>query len=295
MTAMLLDGTATAKAIRAELAGQVADLTRQLGRPPGLTVVIVGENPASQVYVRMKHRACQEIGIASEIIALPAETTTEALLREVQRLNADPRVDGILVQLPLPPQIAEQRIIEAVDPLKDVDCFHPFNVGLMTVGQPRFAPCTPAGVLELLRRHGITTQGKRVTVVGRSNIVGRPLAILLTHRGPMADATVTVCHTKTPDLAAACRQAEILIAAAGVPRCIRAEMVKPGATVVDVGVNRVDDPSAKSGHRLVGDVDFEAVREVAGAITPVPGGVGPMTIALLLTNACTAARLHLTG
>lgn len=292
MTATLLDGTAVARTIREELAGQIRDLSSRLKRPPGLTVVIVGENPASQVYVRMKHRACQEIGVASEVIALPAETSETELLATVARLNADPCVDGILVQLPLPRQISEPRIIEAIDPSKDVDCFHPVNVGLMAVGQPRFLPCTPAGVVELLRRTGHTTQGKRVTVVGRSNIVGRPLAIMLGHRGPMADATVTVCHTKTPDLAGACRQAEILIAAAGVPRCVTAEMVAPGAVVVDVGVNRVDDPASERGYRLAGDVDFDAVKEVASAITPVPGGVGPMTIAMLLTNACKAATLR---
>lgn len=295
MTAAILDGKAAAKQIRQELAIKVEELTVRLGRPPGLTVVIVGEDPASQVYVRMKHRACQEIGIRSEIITLPADTSTDALLAQVKSLNENPAVDGILVQLPLPKQIDEQIIIEAVEPSKDVDCFHPHNVGLMTVGKPRFLPCTPAGVIELLRRSGHTTRGKLVTVVGRSNIVGRPLALMLTHRGEMADATVTVCHTKTPDLAEQCRRADILIAAAGVPACVTGDMIKPGAVVVDVGVNRVEDPSAEKGYRLVGDVDFASACEVASAITPVPGGVGPMTIALLLTNACTAAALHAEG
>jgi methylenetetrahydrofolate dehydrogenase (NADP+)/methenyltetrahydrofolate cyclohydrolase len=232
------------------------------------------------------------VGIASEIIELPASITTEALLERVQGLNADPKVDGILVQLPLPKQVDERKIIEAVDPGKDVDCFHPQNVGLLAIGEPRFQPCTPAGVIELLRRSGHTTRGKRVTVVGRSNIVGRPLALLLTHRGEMADATVTVCHTKTPDLAAECRRADILIAAVGRAGCITGDMIQPGAVVVDVGVNRVDDPSTEKGYKLVGDVDFDAASKVASAITPVPGGIGPMTIAMLLVNTLTAARLH---
>ncbi len=292
MTATLLDGTAVARTIREELAGQIRDLSSRLKRPPGLTVVIVGENPASQVYVGSKTRACEEAGMASFSHRLPATTTAADLFAVIDRLNADPEVDGILVQLPLPKQLPTRELLERIDPDKDVDCFHPVNVGLMAVGQPRFLPCTPAGVVELLRRTGHTTQGKRVTVVGRSNIVGRPLAIMLGHRGPMADATVTVCHTKTPDLAGACRQAEILIAAAGVPRCVTAEMVAPGAVVVDVGVNRVDDPASERGYRLAGDVDFDAVKEVASAITPVPGGVGPMTIAMLLTNACKAATLR---
>jgi methylenetetrahydrofolate dehydrogenase (NADP+)/methenyltetrahydrofolate cyclohydrolase len=292
MNAALLDGKAVARDIRADLANQIKPLAETLGRPPGLTVVIVGEDPASQVYVRMKHRACQEVGIASEIIELPASITTEALLERVQGLNADPKVDGILVQLPLPKQVDERKIIEAVDPGKDVDCFHPQNVGLLAIGEPRFQPCTPAGVIELLRRSGHTTRGKRVTVVGRSNIVGRPLALLLTHRGEMADATVTVCHTKTPDLAAECRRADILIAAVGRAGCITGDMIQPGAVVVDVGVNRVDDPSTEKGYKLVGDVDFDAASKVASAITPVPGGIGPMTIAMLLVNTLTAARLH---
>ncbi len=294
MSAAILDGKAVAEAIRGELAAEVKRLSTDLGRPPGLTVVIVGEDPASQVYVRMKHRACEEIGIRSEGIELPADTTTETLLARVNALNADAAVDGILVQLPLPPQIDEQTIIEAIDPAKDVDCFHPISVGLMAVGKPRFQPCTPAGVIELLRRSDITTQGKNVTIVGRSNIVGRPLLVMLSHRGPMADATVTVCHTKTPDLAAECRRADILIAAVGRAQCITADMIKPGAVVVDVGVNRVDDASAKRGYRLAGDVDFAGAQEVASAITPVPGGIGPMTIAMLLTNCCTAAQLHAT-
>ncbi|MBN1478627.1 bifunctional methylenetetrahydrofolate dehydrogenase/methenyltetrahydrofolate cyclohydrolase FolD [Candidatus Sumerlaeota bacterium] len=293
MSAEILDGKATAQQIRTELAEEVRELTEKLGRPPGLTVVIVGEDPASKVYVRMKHRACGEIGIASEVIEMSVETTTEELLATVKRLNADRAVDGILVQLPLPKQIDEQTIIEAVAPDKDVDCFHPINVGLMMVGKARFLPCTPAGCLELLRRAGHTTRGKNVTIVGRSNIVGRPLSVMLAHRGEMADATVTVCHTKTRDLAAECRRAEILIVAAGVPQCVTADMISPGAVVVDVGVNRVEDTTTKSGYRLVGDVEFEGAKGVASAITPVPGGVGPMTIAMLLTNACTAARGHL--
>lgn len=290
MVAEILDGKAVAGQIRTELAEQVAQLQTSLGYPPGLSVIIVGEDPASQVYVRMKHRACQEVGIASEVIELPADSSTDRVLAEVRRLNAEPRVHGILVQLPLPRQIDEKVVLRAIEPAKDVDCFHPENVGLLVIGQPRFEPCTPAGVIELLHRTGHPTRGKNVTIVGRSNIVGRPLLVMLSHKNERADATVTLCHTRTADLGAECRRADILVAAMGRPRSITADMVRPGAVVIDVGVNRVDDRTAKRGYRLVGDVDFESVKEVAGAITPVPGGVGPMTIAMLLVNTVKAAR-----
>jgi methylenetetrahydrofolate dehydrogenase (NADP+)/methenyltetrahydrofolate cyclohydrolase len=292
VSAAILDGKATAAAIRGELEARVKAFREAHGRAPGLTVVIVGEDPASQVYVKMKHRACEEIGMVSEVIRMRADTEEMELLAQIDQLNRASQVDGILVQMPVPDQIDSQRVIEAIDPGKDVDCFHPTNVGRMMTGDPAFLPCTPAGVVELLRRSGHTLQGKRVTVVGRSNIVGRPLAVMLTQRGLMADATVTVCHTKTANLAEACRGAEVLIAAVGRPNCITGDMIGEGAVVIDVGVNRVGDPDSPKGYRLVGDVDFDAAKEKAAAITPVPGGIGPMTIAMLLTNCLRAAEAH---
>lgn len=286
MTAKRLDGKELAKVIRAEVAATVATRTAAGKRPPGLAAVLVGDNPASQVYVRNKHKACQDAGLASWVHNLPADTTQTQLLDFVEQLNADPQVHGILVQLPLPKQIAEEAVIRAVSPAKDVDCFHPENVGLLAASHPRFYPCTPHGVIELLRRNGHDPAGKEVVVVGRSNIVGKPLALMLMQKKTAAnpaggDATVTVAHTRTRDLAAICRRAEILVAAVGVPRVITPEMVSPGAVVVDVGTNSVDG-------KLVGDV-HEGVANVAAALSPVPGGVGPMTITMLLVNTLRAA------
>ena len=255
------------------------------GVTPCLAAVLVGENPASQVYVRNKQKACEKAGITSQLHRPPAETTTEELLALIDRLNRDPAVHGILVQLPLPKQIDETRVLEAVNPLKDVDAFHPENVGRIVQGRPRFLPCTPHGIQQLLLRNNIKIAGANVVVVGRSDIVGKPMAIMLMQRGKDGDATVTVCHSRTRDLPAVTRSADILIVAIGRAKFLTADMVKPGAVVIDVGINRTDDG-------LVGDVDFEAVKEVAGQITPVPGGVGPLTITMLLHNTLTAARLQ---
>lgn len=285
MTASILDGKAISEQIRAEVARQAADFAAQTGVTPCLAAVLVGENPASQVYVRNKQKACEKAGITSQLHRPPAETTTEELLELIDRLNRDPAVHGILVQLPLPKQIDERRVLEAVDPLKDVDAFHPENVGRIVQGRPRFLPCTPAGVQQMLLRSNVPIAGANVVVVGRSDIVGKPMAIMLMQRSKEADATVTVCHSRTRDLPAVTRAADILIVAIGRAKFLTADMVKPGAVVVDVGINRTDDG-------LVGDVDFDAVKEVAGRISPVPGGVGPLTIAMLLQNTLTAARLQ---
>jgi methylenetetrahydrofolate dehydrogenase (NADP+)/methenyltetrahydrofolate cyclohydrolase len=291
--ARLIDGTAVAADIRAEVAKDVARLTGA-GIRPGLAVVLVGEDPASAVYVRAKGRACEQAGMLSVIRRMPADTSEADLLAEVDRLNADPAIHGILVQMPLPPQIAPGEVIRRIDPAKDVDGFHPVNVGKLLGGdRDGFAPCTPAGVQELLRRSGVTTRGAECVVLGRSNIVGKPMAALMMQSGEGADATVTVCHSRTRDVAAHARRADILVAAIGRARFVTRDMVKPGAVVIDVGINRVDDATAKNGYRLVGDVDFDAVREVASLITPVPGGVGPMTIAMLLRNTIRAAELQL--
>ena len=290
--ARLIDGAAVAREIR----GEVADAARRLtaaGVRPGLAVVLVGDDPASAVYVRAKGRACEEAGLHSVTVRLPADTTERALLTEVDRLNADPAIHGILVQMPLPGQIDPSAVIRRIDPQKDVDGFHPVNVGKLLSGErDGFAPCTPAGVQELLRRSGVATRGAECVVLGRSNIVGKPMAALMMQSGEGADATVTVCHSRTRDVAAHARRADILVAAIGRARFVTRDMVKPGAVVIDVGINRVDDPSAKNGYRLVGDVDFDAVREVASLITPVPGGVGPMTIAMLLRNTIRAAEMQ---
>lgn len=280
MAAQVLDGKAAAARVRAGVAEEVRTLAGR-GVTPTLAVVLVGDDPASAVYVRGKEKDCKEVGIRSLTHRLPAETTQQELLALVARLNADAGVHGILVQLPLPAQIDERAVIAAIAPAKDVDAFHPENVGRIVQGDAAFLPCTPAGVMELLAQSGISAAGKRCVVVGRSNIVGKPMALLLLH----ADGTVTVAHSKTKDLADVCRQADILVAAVGRPRFITADMVKPGAVVVDVGVNRL--PSGK----LAGDVDFDAAAEVASYITPVPGGVGPMTRAMLLKNTLRAARL----
>lgn len=267
------------------MAAGVAQLQQARGITPCLAAVLVGQDPASQVYVRSKRQACQKAGIESRLSELPATTSQDALLATVAKLNADPSVHGILVQLPLPPQIDAQHILEAVHPRKDVDGFHPENVGRLVQGRPRFVPCTPLGVQQLLMRSGLETAGRHAVVVGRSDIVGKPLANLLMQRGPGGDATVTVAHSRSRDLPAICRAADILIVAIGRPKFITAEMVKPGAAVIDVGINRTDQG-------LVGDVDYEAVREVAGHITPVPGGVGRLTVALLLHNTLAAASLN---
>lgn len=286
--AQLIDGKAIAAQVRAEVRQDVDAWTADGHRPPFLSVVLVGENPASASYVRGKARAAEEAGIESNTLTFGGDLSEDALLETVRDLNRDASVDGILVQLPLPDHVDEQAVIDAIDPAKDVDGFHPENAGRLLLGAPGFAPATPAGIMELLRRCEIPTSGQRAVVVGRSNIVGKPMAALLLRRG--TDATVTVCHSRTADLGAITRQADILVAAAGRPAFITAEMVKEGAAVIDVGINRVDDASRERGYRLVGDVDFEAVRENAGWITPVPGGVGPMTIAMLLRNTLQAAR-----
>jgi methylenetetrahydrofolate dehydrogenase (NADP+)/methenyltetrahydrofolate cyclohydrolase len=289
VAARIISGTDVAKEIRAEVALRVRTLAAK-GRVPGLATVLVGDDPASQAYVRMKNRAAKEAGLRSRQIDLPATTPHAELLGLVDGLNADPEVHGILVQLPLPKQIREAEILEAIRPEKDVDGFHPVNVGRLSSGDPRvIAPATPLGVQELLLRSGNDPAGKHVVVVGRSNLVGKPMAALLLGRGKGGDATVTVAHSRTPNLGALTRLAEILIVAVGRPHMITAEMVRPGAVVIDVGVNRVDDASQEKGYRLTGDVDFERVKEVASAITPVPGGVGPMTIAMLLSNTVEAA------
>ena len=291
MVAEIISGNEVAKTIRAELKDEVAKM-KTAGVTPGLVVILVGENAASQVYVRKKGEACQELGINSETIRLPAETSEDELLKLIDKYNADPKFDGILVQLPLPKQISEEKVLMRIDPGKDVDGFHPVNVGKMVVGADAYLPCTPAGVQDLLVRSGNDPKGKHVVVLGRSNIVGKPVANILIQKMPGADATVTVCHSRTQNLSDLTKQADIIIAAMGVPKFLKADMVKDGVVVIDVGVNRIDDPSTKSGTRLVGDVDFDAVKEKAGAITPVPGGVGPMTITMLMKNTVRAARVH---
>ena len=290
MTATIIDGTAIGKQIRSELKAEVEDL-RAKGITPGLTVVLVGEDPASHVYVRMKGKAADELGMKSDTVRLPAETPEAELLALLDRLNADRAVHGILVQLPLPKQMDSSKVLLRMKPEKDVDGFHPVNVGKLVIGdRTGFRPCTPAGVQELLVRSGADPSGKHVVVVGRSLIVGRPVANILMQKAPGANATVTVAHTGTRDLASITRQGEILVVAAGRPEVIRGDMIRPGAVVIDVGVNRVDDPAAEKGYRLVGDVDFREAVEVASQITPVPGGVGPLTIALLMRNTVQAAR-----
>jgi len=288
--ARLIDGAGLAKKLRAEVALEVAEL-RARGVTPGLTVVLVGEDPASAVYVGAKEKASREAGMAGETIRLSSATSQPELLALVEQLNQDERVHGILVQMPLPPQIDPDAVIRRLRPDKDVDGFHPVNVGKLLIGHTDgFAPCTPAGVQRMLVEYGVETRGADCVIVGRSTIVGKPMAALLMQPGAGADATVTVCHSRTRDLASHTRRADILIVAAGRSRMITANMVKPGAVVIDVGMNRIPDATAKHGTRLVGDVDFDAVRRVASLITPVPGGVGPMTIAMLLRNTVRAAR-----
>ena len=291
MAATVLDGKRMAEEIRAEVAEGVRALRERSGVTPGLAAVLVGDDPASAVYVRNKRLACDEAGMFSETFALPEETPQEELLSLIRQLNADARFHGILAQLPLPAHVSEREVILAIDPDKDVDGMHPLNGGRLLEGAPRFPPATPAGVQQMLVRSGNDPAGKRVAVLGRSNIVGKPLAAMLMQKAAGANATVTVCHTGTPDMGAVTRQADIVVAAIGRPRALTADMIAAGAVVVDVGINRVEDSSRKSGYRLVGDADYEALAEKASAISPVPGGVGPMTIAMLLTNTLRAARL----
>ena len=295
MAAKILSGTDLSAEIRAEVAVGVIEMQEKHGVTPGLAVVLVGDDPASAVYVANKQRACERAGLFSDSARLPATATKEEILAAVHSYNQDPRIHGILVQLPLPAGIDQHRVIEAIDPGKDVDGIHPYNLGKLLQGRPDFAPCTPSGVVELLTRNGHDTTGANVVICGRSDIVGKPLAALLMQRGRGGNATVTVCHTRTRNLAGVTREADILVAAIGQPGAITADMVKEGAVVIDVGINRVDDPTARRGYRLKGDVDFDSVSEKAAAITPVPGGVGPMTIAMLLVNTLTAARISIHG
>ena len=289
MACRIISGPEVSGEIYAELRERIEKLKSE-GTTPGLAVILVGDDPASQAYVRNKGRKCEELGMHSETIVLPKETTEEELLARIDALNKDPSIHGFLVQLPLPKHIDEDKVIEAIDPSKDVDGFHPVNVGRMLIGKPGFLPATPAGVQQMLIRSGIETAGKHVVVVGRSNIVGKPMAALMVQRGFGADSTVTVVHSKTRDLPSITRQADILIVAIGKPRFVTADMVKEGAVVIDVGTNRIDDPTHPKGSRLVGDVDFDNVKDKVSAITPVPGGVGPMTICMLMANAVKAAE-----
>jgi methylenetetrahydrofolate dehydrogenase (NADP+)/methenyltetrahydrofolate cyclohydrolase len=289
MAARLLEGKPIAAEIRAEVAHHVRRL-REQAITPCLAVLLVGDDPASAVYVRNKERACAEVGITSRLVRLSGDASEDLVLRQVASWNEDDTIHGILVQLPLPPQMAEQRVISAVAPDKDVDCFHPLNVGRLMGGNPTFVPCTPAGILELLRRYDIQVTGAHVVILGRSNIVGKPLANLLLQKQAGANATVTVCHTGTVDLPAYARAADILVAAMGNPEFVRGEWLRPGSVVVDVGTNRVSDPGSPRGSRLVGDVHFPSASAVVSAITPVPGGVGPLTVAMLMVNTLAAAR-----
>jgi methylenetetrahydrofolate dehydrogenase (NADP+)/methenyltetrahydrofolate cyclohydrolase len=289
MTAQIIDGKQVAADMRAELKKEVAKLKEQ-GIVPGLGVILVGEDPASKSYVTAKERTCEELGIYSDDNRLPADATQEDLMALVEKMNNDPKINGILVQLPLPKHLNEAEVLLAIDPDKDVDGFHPMNVGKMMVGEKAFLPCTPHGVIQLLLRSGVTIEGANVVIVGRSNIVGKPLANMLIQKNATGNATVTVCHTRTKGLTDQTRQADIVIAAAGRPNMVTADMVKEGVVVIDVGVNRVEDATKKRGYRLVGDVDFEAVKEKASLITPVPGGVGPMTITMLMYNTVESAK-----
>ena len=291
MPAEVLDGKRIAKEIQAEIKQRVATFVETHHFAPALAAVLVGDDPASQVYVRNKERACERAGIKSQLHRMPADSTTDEVLDKVRQLNEDPEVSGILVQLPLPREVDTQVVLDAVSPLKDVDAFHPRNVGLISQGRPQFLPCTPHGIVQMLKRYQIHTQGKNVVIVGRSDIVGKPMALMLANRdiglGPeMANATVTICHSQTSDLGAVTQQADILIAAIGQPKFITGDMVKLGAVVVDVGINRTDDG-------LVGDVDYNDVVPVASYVTPVPGGVGPLTVTMLLENTLSAAGLQL--
>ena len=295
MTAKLLDGKALAGRIEESLRDEVATFSRMAGRVPRLVVVLVGEMAASASYVKSKASAAARVGIEADVVRVPATADTEALVELVGALARDEQgpADGILVQLPLPGHVDTQRVLDAVPADRDVDGFHPENAGLLSQGRPRFVPCTAAGVQRMLIDAGVETAGKHAVIIGRSDIVGKPLALLLASRGTGGDATVTICHSRSENLAAICRQADILVAAVGKPGLVTADMVKPGAAVIDVGINRIADAAAKGGSRLVGDVDFAPVAEVAGAISPVPGGVGPLTVAMLLANTLLAAELRI--
>ena len=295
VTAKILDGKALAQEIRSEVAAGVAEMQRNHGVTPGLAAVLVGDDPASAIYVRNKRKACDEVGMVSDTICLPGNSTTEKVLEAVDGLNKNPRFHGILVQLPLPTQVDELAVIESMNPDKDVDGLHPFNVGKLVQGRADFVPGTPAGIQQILLRNGHDPSGANVVVCGRSDIVGKPMALLLMQRAHGANATVTVCHTHTKNMEEITSQADILVAAIGSPNAITADMVKEGAIVIDVGINRVTDDSRKRGYRLNGDVNFAEVSEKASAITPVPGGVGPMTIAMLLVNTLTATRISIHG
>ncbi|MCB0261792.1 MAG: bifunctional methylenetetrahydrofolate dehydrogenase/methenyltetrahydrofolate cyclohydrolase FolD [Calditrichia bacterium] len=291
MPAKRIDGKETAEFVRNELKSKVEALSSG-GKTPGLAVVLVGNNPASEVYVRSKGKAAEKAGIRAITERYADDISEEKLLSVIDRLNNDPEWNGILVQLPLPGHIDEQKVIEAIRPEKDVDCFHPFNVGRLVIGMSVFDPCTPAGIVELLHRYQIDPAGQHVVILGRSNIVGKPLANLLVQKAKGANAIVTVAHSRAKDIAALTREADILVAAIGVPEFVKKNMVKPGAVVIDVGINRVDAPETEKGYKLVGDVAFDEVSEIASFITPVPGGVGPMTIALLLKNTVKAFEIQ---
>jgi methylenetetrahydrofolate dehydrogenase (NADP+)/methenyltetrahydrofolate cyclohydrolase len=290
MSAQIIDGKKIAESIRLEIKEATQRLKAEKGIVPGLAFILVGENPASQAYVGMKGKACEEVGFYSITERMPAETPEEALLQKVRAFNNDPRIHGLLVQLPLPAHIAEHKVIDAIDPRKDVDGFHPINVGKLVIGEKCFKPCTPAGIQELLMRSGNDPSGKHVVVVGRSNIVGKPIANILLQKQKGANAVVTIAHTGARDISVFTKRADILIAAIGKPEAITGAMLKEGVVVIDVGSNRIDDPAAKKGYRFVGDVHFESASAVAAAITPSPGGVGPMTIAMLLKNTLLAAQ-----
>ncbi len=289
MPAQLIDGKKISEEIKNEVKQKAKALFDETGITPGLAFILVGDNPASQAYVKMKGKACEELGFYSITLKLPAETTEDELIEKIHNLNLDPKIHGILVQLPLPSHIDEQKILQVIDPIKDVDGFHPVNVGKLVIGLETYLPCTPAGIQELLKRSGINPSGKHVVVLGRSNIVGKPIANILLQKKEWANATVTICHTGTRDISYFTKQADILIVAMGKPEFVKGDMIKPGATVIDVGINRIEDPNSDKGYKIVGDVHFESAYEVAGAITPVPGGVGPMTIAMLMKNTLQAA------
>lgn len=286
----ILDGKQLAQTIKGELRKEVDQIKNQGGKIPHLVAVLIGDNPASQAYVRNKVRSCEEVGFLSTLIHRPADTSEKELLEIVEQLNGDTSVDGFIVQLPLPKHIDEHKVTLAIEPHKDVDGFHPVNFGRMAQGLPCYLPATPMGILEILKRYEIPTSGKEVVVLGRSNIVGTPISILLSRKGYPGDATVTVCHSRTADLAAHTRKADILIAAIGAPEFVKGDMVKEGAVIIDVGINRVEDPTSKSGYKLVGDVDYAAVAPKASWITPVPGGVGQLTVVALLINTLKSAR-----
>ncbi len=292
MSAKIIDGKQLAETIRAEIKKHIDELRASTGIIPGLAVILVGENPASEVYVRNKQKACEKIGMYSELHTFPVDVTQNVVLNKVKELNEDDKIHGILVQLPLPEHISENIILTSIKPEKDVDGFHPVNVGRLVQGAETFVPCTPLGIREMLLRSNITIQGQHVVIVGRSNIVGKPLALLLMQKNEKGNATVTVCHSRTKNLREITSQADILVAAIGKAEFIKPDMIKEGAVVIDVGTNRVDDPEKPRGYRLTGDVEFESVKEKAAAISPVPGGVGPMTITMLLYNTLRAAALH---